>query len=972
VHRFAPASAAPTDSHRGEATGRGRGALESADGPDDARADALTATSCSRTPAYLRRTALPDLSDEAAARATPVADGRWYAREAAEALTALGVDPERGLSTLEATDRLAIHGPNRFEAGARWRWHRALLGQFTDALIGILVIAALVALAVGEPVDAAAILAIVLLNGLLGFLQERSAERALAALRRLLSPRARVLRDGEDWEIDAARLVPGDIVLLRTGDRVPADLRLLEAVNLRADESLLTGESGSVAKSIEQVSSDATLADRRSMAWMGTGVSNGSARGVVAATGYDTEFGQIARLTESVREEATPLQARLTTLSKQLGGSGLLVSALVVAIGLAAGRELLEMFLTAVSLAVAVVPEGLPAVVTVTLAIGVRAMARRGALLRHLRAAESLGSSTVICTDKTGTLTENEMTMRAIWIAAGEVRVTGEGYAPDGEFISVAGETPVNPWERPTLIALLETGLRCNHARVTRGEDGHWEAVGEPTEAALVVAARKAGIEPIEPHAARELSFSSERKRMTIVEPDDRGAVAHVKGAPEVILERCTRLLDGDQERELRDSDRQRVIEAYTRMASSGLRTLALARRSLPAGSLPADDLIERDLTLLGVVGILDPPRAEVRSAVETAVAAGVRVIVVTGDAARTASTIAARVGLEVDRIVDGGELERMSDDELRAALAERVLFARTAPADKLRIVTLLQDQGEIVAMTGDGVNDAPALKKADVGVAMGIRGTDVARGAADIVLTDDNFGSIVAAIEEGRRQYDNIQKFVRYLLSSNAGEIVAIVLNIGFGGPLILLPVQILWVNLVTDGLTAVALGVEPAEPDVMSRPPRPPRAPILDRRGALIVAGLGGYIGLATLLLFQSRLDGSSQELARTVAFTALIGIESVNVFNFRALRSPLWAVGLWSNRWLLAAWGAMLAVHLAAIYLPFMQAFLGTVALEPGDWLAVAGVSLPILVAVEGAKWLLWHRAYSTRPPSWRRAS
>ncbi len=618
------------------------------------------------------------------------------------------------------------------------------------------------------------------------------------------------------------------------------------------------------------------------------------------------------------------------------------------------------MFLTGVSLAVAVVPEGLPAVVTISLALGIRAMVRRRALLRRLQAAETLGSATVICTDKTGTLTQNEMNVRHLWLPAGPVTATGVGYDPAGHF--EARGRRVDYRHRPDLLALLRSALLCNHARVEKDRGG-WRAIGEPTEAALVVAAYKAWLSPGHGgETVAEFSFNSRRKRMTVIERRDGVLLAHVKGAPEVLLARCSRLLVGRRERPLDGHARRLAETAYRRMADAGLRTLAIAVRRLPPDTPLQPERVERELTLLGIVGILDPPRPEVPAAIRTARRAGVRTLMITGDAAATALAIARRIGLPARSALTGTDLERLDD----ATLAQRLrrdapLFARVTPEHKLRIVDLLQKQGEIVAMTGDGVNDAPALKKADIGIAMGRRGTDVARAASDMVLTDDNFASIVGAIEEGRRQYDNIQKFVRYLLSSNTGEVLAITGNILLGGPLILLPVQILWMNLITDGMTAVALGVEPAERGIMQRPPRGAHEPILDRAGMVMIALLGGYIGAASLWLFQHALaTGASVAAAQTVAFTGLIVLEKMNVLNYRALRAPLRLVGFFSNPWVLAALAVTLGLQVLAVYHPFLQRALHTVPLGWADWARIIGLALPLFLVTEAWKTWRWRRA------------
>jgi len=881
----------------------------------------------------------------------------WHAISATEAVARLDTDERDGLSHAEADTRLERHGANRIQEVPTARRYQVLARQFTDVLIIILLIAAAVSFAVGEVADAVTILVIVVLNGALGFVQEWKAEQALEALRSMLSPTCSVTRAGQPMEIDRIDLVPGDLVTLEIGDQVPADLRLIESLNLKVDESALTGESGSVHKGTDPVSGDTHLAERTPMVWMGTNVTNGRALGVVVATGMTTVFGKIAELTQSLGQEPTPLQRKLAVLGKQLGVISIAISAGVALVGVILGKPLLEMFLTGVSLAVAVVPEGLPAVVTITLALGIRAMVRRHALLRRLQAAEALGSATVICTDKTGTLTQNEMTVTQIWMPAGPVQVTGVGYDPQGHFR--ADDERLDHRARPDLLSLLEVGIVCNHARVTKTAAG-WQQLGEPTEAALVVAAYKAWLDPDGGAGVTEFSFNSARKRMTVVARRPEGLVAFTKGAPEVILARSTRILDGATERDLTDEDRTTFEQAYRSLAERGLRTLALARRLLPANIELDENEVERDLTLLGVVGIIDPPRPEVPDAIALARHAGIRPIMITGDAPETAIAIGRHVGMHVERAVTGGELDTMGDESLDELLTHDILFARTTPEHKLRIVTHLQGQGNIVAMTGDGVNDAPALKKADIGVAMGLRGTDVAKAASDMVLTDDNFASIVGAVEEGRRQYDNIQKFVRYLLSSNTGEVVAVFVNILLKGPLILLPVQILWMNLVTDGMTAVALGLEPGSKDLMEQPPRGAREPILNKTGAALLLGLGGYIGVGTLWLFHHYLAtlGRSPEAiatAQTVAFTGIILLEKMNVFNFRSLRRPLRRIGFWTNPWVLGAWVITVGSQVAAVYVPFLQKVLHTVPLRWEDWLLMLAVAVPIFLVVEGIKTL-----------------
>jgi Ca2+-transporting ATPase len=847
--------------------------------------------------------------------------------------------------------------------GAR-SWFNVLFSQFVDFLILILLIAAAVSLAIGQVGDAITIFAVVVLNGCLGFTQEWRAERSLEALQGMLALKSLVVRDGHEQVIDAIQLVPGDLVRLKIGDRIPADIRLTETINLRVDESALTGESVPVRKTTETHPVGTDLASRACMAWMGASVVNGYGQGLVVATAMQTEFGQIAELTQSVGAERTPLQKRLGLLGRNLGLISIVLSFAVALLGWSLGRPLLEMFFTGVALAVAIVPEALPIVVTTTLALGIRAMVKKRALFRRLQAAETLGSATVICSDKTGTITANEMTVTRIWMPTDVVDVTGEGFDPAGHF-EIDGEQ-FDYHDRNDLRGLLNTALICNHATLKEA-GGIWQHSGEPTEAALVVAAYKAWLAPQEKQQhLSELSFNSERKRMSVVvrEGIDSDLVEiHTKGAPEVLLPLCSRIRVGDETLELDADTRRRIEQAYEDMARDGLRVLALATRPLPAGTRLDEQSVERQLIFLGLAGIMDPPRPEVFDAMRVASQAGIRVIIITGDAARTAMSVAERIGLHVSHSLTGEQVSSMTDEQLLQALQGDVLFARTSPKHKLRIVGLLQEQGEIVAMTGDGVNDAPALKKADIGVAMGIRGTDVARSAADLILLDDNFRSIVAAVDEGRRQFDNIRKFVRYILSAHLGEVAAIFLNIVIGGPLILLPVQILWMNLVTDGMTAIALGLEPGEANRMNRPPQDPAESLPNRQGMWMILGAGIYIALATTGLFYFYLaDATSADVlrAQTIAFTGIIVLEKVNVFNFRSLNQPLAKVGWFSNRWLLLAVAVTLGAHTCAVYVPFLQRALHTVPLAWQDWGVMIVVALPLFLIMEAGKWFRARRS------------
>ncbi len=839
-----------------------------------------------------------------------------------------------GLTSAEVAKRRAQHGPNTLRRVRRTSPLGIFLRQFTSLLVVILLIAAAIAFVLREPVDTAAILLVVVLNGVLGFIQEWRAENAIEALRGMLAVHARVIRDGREQNVDARDLVPGDLVIVEAGDRVPADIALSVAQQLQADESVLTGESVPVAKSV----------DEAPRLFMGTSVVEGRAEGQVTATGMQTEFGHIADLTGSVGEKVTQLQRTLGTLARQMGIVAALIAVAIVVIGTLTGRDLVEMFMTGLSLAVAIVPEGLPAVVTITLALGASAMVRQKALARRLQAVETLGAASVICTDKTGTLTENKMTASRIWMSGTTYEVTGTGYDPSGH-IEADGKR-VRAADDPALAALLQSALVCTHASlVRRGED--WVMTGSPTEGALVTLAYKGWARLPDPNARiSEIPFSSERKRMHVLARDDGQVVTYAKGAPEQILEVCDHVQKAGGSVPLQDADTADILAAYDDMARDGQRVIGLAMRiEGPGTALPA----EAGLTFLGLVGLIDPPRPEVRDAIRGAQAAGIRVIMITGDSPVTALAIARALDLPVQRALTGEDVAVMSDDDLSAALAQQVLFARTTPANKMRIVHCLQAQNQIVAMTGDGVNDAPALKQADIGVAMGIRGTDVAKDAADLVLLDDNFATIVRAIAEGRRQFDNVRKFVRYLLSSNAGEVIAIVINLLMGGPLVFLATQILWMNLVTDGVTAIALGVEKAEADQMRRPPRPKTAPILGRAGLATILCFGLYTGLASLWVFYTLLP-QGEDIARTTAFTAMVVFEKISVFAFRSLHLPCTALGWFSNRALILALVATISAQLAAVYWPPLQTLLHTQALGFGHWGIIVLLALPLLIVPE----------------------
>lgn len=842
--------------------------------------------------------------------------------------------------------------PNQLEDVGKVRWYYIFIHQFTNILIIILLFATIFSFFLGDMVDALAILVIVVFNGILGFMQEWKAETAIKNLKKMLSPRCRILRDGKEQEIDAVKLMPGDYVLLKTGNAVPADLRLTETIDLMTDEAALTGESAPMVKMTDPLPEETLLNDRSNMAFMGTHIVNGHGKGLVVETGMNTEFGLVAELTGEINETKTPLQQQLATIGKQFGLLALFISIAVMIIGTLSGKSIITMLMMGISLAVSAVPEGLPAVVTITLALGTVAMAHKKALLRHLEAAETLGAVSVICTDKTGTLTKNEMTVQKIWTTEGEIYVTGVGYDPTGIF-QINGHT-IDHQSYPALMSCLETSQKCNHAHIKKDDDG-WKAIGSPDEAALIVAAEKSGLKQANKiDIITEFTFNSARKRMSVIEKTPDHQVVHAKGAPEVMLERCMYFIVDGKKEEITDDVRRQIKNAYIKFAEEGLRTLVLAKKEILGEMSISEEQAENQLTFLGIVGIFDPSRPEVPDALIKAKKAGIKVMMMTGDSPITAKAIASQIGLNIERAVTSSDMEKMNDETLSKLLKQDILFARTVPKDKLRIVQLLQSNDQLVAMTGDGVNDAPALKQADVGIAMGIRGTDVAKSTADIVLSDDNFASIVSAVQEGRRQYANIRKFVLYLTSSNIGEVIAILINIFVGGPLILLPIQILWINLVTDSATAIALSVEREEKNSMDEPPRQMNMPILNRMSFLLLTLFGSYIGIMTFILYLLYLS-QSYELANTIAFTAVVIMANIHVLNFRNLHGPIAQIGWFSNKWLLIAILSMLALQIAAIYTPLLQHILHTVPLTMNEWVVILLSALPLFIIPEIYKWL-----------------
>ena len=878
---------------------------------------------------------------------------QWHSVREDELLDSFGADKIKSFSKHQVENLRLKYGQNVVANDEKTTWYKVFLRQFFDVLIVILFFAGLISLVLGEATDAIAIFGIIVLNGVLGFTQEWKAEKALEALQGLLAPSCKVMREGAVNICPSSELVPGDLIILEAGDRIPADLRIIEAVNLKVDESLLTGESIAVDKETKILTPEVPISGRSNMLWMGTSLTNGRGRGLVVATGSMTEFGKIASLTQNIKRDPTPLQKQLAVLGKQLGIFAIAISILISLSGWFMGKPLLEMFMTGISLAVAIVPEGLPAVVTITLALGIRTMVKKKALLRRLQAAEALGTATVICTDKTGTLTQNQMTVQHVFHLDANYEVTGVGYKPSGEVL-LDGK-PIDCRKDSILAKLLMTADLCNNSDIVE-DHGGWESRGEATEAALKALVKKSGLSNFDSDLLRELSFNSERKRMSVIVKKESSSLLLCKGAPEVLLSLASQVYKNGEAVAITPSLRSDLEKACEEFANQGLRTLCFADKDVTGQEDEDASKLESDLRIIGVVGIADPPRPEVPEAISAAKNAGIRIMMITGDSQKTAKAIGSKVGLNATQHLMGKDIDTKEDGELSKILQSEVIFSRTTPEHKLRIVSLLQKQGEVTAMTGDGVNDAPALRKADIGIAMGLRGTDVAKGASDMVLTDDNFASIINAIREGRRQYENIKKFVCYLLTSNLGELVAIFLNILLGGPLILLPVQILWVNLVTDGLTSIALGLEPDEKDVMNQAPRKQREPIVNKPNLISISLIGGYIGIVCLLLFHHQLKTEDYKVAQTMAFCFLVCCENLNVLNFRSLRTPIHRIDFFSNPWLLLALIGTMLIQFAAVYLAFLQKGLQTTALSLDHWVLIFALSLPVLVIPEIYKLLM----------------
>jgi len=885
---------------------------------------------------------------------------RWHNLTPAEVLGKMDTDVKKGLSDWDAKERLERCGPNLLVRTAKISPWRLFANQFSDFMVLVLLAATAVSGFLGEYADAVTIMIIVAVNAVLGFVQEYRAERSLEALKQMTAPEAKVIRGGREVKLPSAEVVPGDLVVLEEGDLVPADLRLLSVVSLETEESSLTGESVPVRKTDGPIGGkNIALGDTKNMAFMGTVVTRGRGRGLAVATGMATEMGRIAGMIQAAGQEETPLQRRLGQMGKWLVAFCLLICGVVVVAGIMRGEEAYQMFLTGVSLAVAAIPEGLPAIVTVALALGVQRMARKNAIIRKLPAVETLGCATAICSDKTGTLTQNEMTVRKVIVGGRLYEVTGAGYDPKGEFV---GEGDRQGLE---FQLFLRTAALCNNALLKRGEvtvsglfrglvQGRpardWSVAGDPTEGALLVMAAKRQLwrERLERQDVRlaEIPFDSYRKRMTVVYGSPAGPkAAYLKGAPDVVLELCTHTYRNGRLAPLTRRDREELLERNLDLAGQSLRVLALACRDLPEDLADFSEAeVERKMIFLGLAGMIDPPRREAVAAVRTCHRAGIKTVMITGDHQSTAMAVARETGIlsGKQKVLTGADLDQMSGAELLREAGRVTVYARVSPKHKLQIVRALKQSGHVVAMTGDGVNDAPAVKEADIGIAMGASGTDVTKEASAMVLADDNFTTIVAAVEEGRGIYDNIRKFIRYLLSCNVGEVMTMFLAVLAGLPLPLLPIQILWMNLVTDGLPAMALGVDPVDHDVMTRPPRHPREGVFAHGLGWRIGTSGMVFAAGALFAFWIGLQSGDAALARTMAFNTLVFMQLFYVFTCRSEFHTILEVGLFTNPYLVLAVLFSAGLQLSVNYISFLQPVFRTVPLAAAQWAFILAVS------------------------------
>ncbi|WP_139492039.1 calcium-translocating P-type ATPase, SERCA-type [Brevibacillus dissolubilis] len=900
----------------------------------------------------------------------------WYLVSPQDTPAVLKSDPAHGLSKREVERRQQEFGANQLAEAEKASMLSVFLNQFKDFMVGILMAATVLSFVLGEYLDAITIIAIIIINGVLGFIQEARAERSLAALKELASPMARVIRDGEQEVVPASALVPGDIVLLEAGDRVPADLRILSASRLEVEESALTGESVPVSKTEKVITPKnpmdrIPLGDQKNLAFMGTMVTGGTGRGIITTTGMGTEIGKIAHLMNQAEGTETPLQVRLEQMGKTLVGIALLLTVVVIAAGVWHGQELFTMFLAGVSLAVAAIPEGLPAIVTVALALGVQRMIKRNAIVRKLPSVETLGCASVICSDKTGTLTQNKMTVTHVWHSGRTYEVSGNGYEPSG-VIKHQGRA-IKPLEDPGLRQICRIAERCNNAKLVSDEHTErkmlvlttsvqtWKVLGDPTEGALLALAGKGLNDPkaasLRGERIDELPFDSDRKMMSVVERTADGNLhLMTKGAVEATLGRCSHILWSGEIVPLTPQIRKDVLDQTETMATQALRVLGFAYKPLQGyveGQAPGQ--VEKQLIFVGMAGMIDPPREEVTHAIKLCRQAGIRTVMITGDHRITAEAIARRIGLMYGNsiVLEGSELNEMNEEDLSRVVDRAAVFARVSPEHKLRIVKALQNNGHVVAMTGDGVNDAPAIKSADIGIAMGITGTDVTKEAASLVLRDDNFATIVSAVEEGRNIYDNVRKFIRYLLASNVGEILVMFFAMLMGLPLPLVPIQILWVNLVTDGLPAMALGVDPAEADTMYQKPRNKHENIFGRGLGWKIISRGFLIGLTTLGAFYLTYQENPSDLvhAQTVAFATLVLAQLIHVFDCRSEHS-VFHRNPFENMWLVWAVLSSLVLVIGVIYLDALQPIFKTTDMSFRDWaLAFVAAGIPTFVAGMG---------------------
>jgi Ca2+-transporting ATPase len=884
----------------------------------------------------------------------PSSEKKFWKYSAEEIAAYFGTDLKKGLTSDQASQNLGKYGPNELETAPGRSPLSVFFDQFKSFLIWVLIGAAIISGLMGEWVDALAIVAIVILNAILGFVQEYQAEKALLALKKMAAPMCRVIRNGQLVQIPARQVVPGDILELEAGDNISADARIISHTpNFSVLEASLTGESTPVYKtSFELEEEDIPLADRANLVYAGTSVSAGKAMAIVVQTGMSTELGKIARMIQEISMETTPLQRKLEQFGRLLVYLCFGLVAVVFLLEWLRGGKLVEVFLTAVSLAVAAIPEGLPAVVTIALALGVQRLVKRHVLIRKLPSVETLGAATVICSDKTGTLTRNEMMVRAVYANGQLFSVSGNGYEPEGDFN--LGSEKVNPADYPEVLKTLACGVLCNSASLVE-EEGRYRIAGDPTEGALLSAGLKAGLEKNKLEEAEplveEIPFDSERKMMTMIRRSKDQYVAYVKGAPDILLQNCSRLLVNGEEVPLGEAELKKILEVNDSLAKQALRVLGCAYRVMP--SLPDKmdaSSIEKDLVFTGLVAMIDPPRSEAIEAMGKCLQAGIKPVMITGDHKITALAIASEMGMlqPGSEALSGEELNSLSQEELEKRVEKIQVYARVSPEHKLRIVRAWKKKGEVVAMTGDGVNDAPAVKEADIGVAMGITGTDVTKEVSDMVITDDNFASIVAAVEEGRAIYDNIKKFVHYLLSCNLGEIMVMFVASLVGWPVPLLPIQILWVNLVTDSLPALGLGFDPPDKDIMKRVPGKPNEPIIDRNRGSLMAVQGLFIAFCSLVAFTYVLFVEKEGLgrARTAAFIVLAVAQLFQALNSRHQMKSIFELGFFTNLKLIYALLLSLFLQLSVVYLPFMQKIFKTENLTLFDWVLVIVLSsLPL---------------------------